>query len=194
MLSLTPVNKLKDSDMPVGAHGDDHGPCGCGACAQCLAIFEHIAEDLRDIAKLAEGLGVPVTPENQEIVVDNARHTLENGFFVPERSDTLVTARESGAKYEELAGPHGELFLGINTIPGTTISRERIREEFGPGYDLFVADAWSLSNVANVPGFNNTGYSEEADRITQAGVVYNLATASQLGHESLPIVSVSTNP
>jgi len=179
---------MKREGKPVGVHGADHGDCGCGACAEALKIFEHIANNIDKIVVAADVLGVPISPENQSIIVDNASSRLENGFFVPDRSKTLQTARDAGADYEEFVGDHKELIVSVNTIPGTTVSRGLIKKEFGEGYELFVLDAWALPNAAEAVA--TTGSPEEVDLLTQASVAFNIATASTLGHGSLAIVPV----
>lgn len=189
-LTAQTINTLKAKGHSTGVHGDDHGPCGCGACAKAPTIYQHISERIQDIASLVGKLGIDVTESERSSIVQQAKNRLSQaGFFAEDRAAVLQAAQDNGALYEELVGKHNELGIALNTKPGTTIDRAKIRERFGPQYDMFVVDAWAFGNAAK--DVNATGSDDDVQRIAKAITIQNVATASILGHGSLRIVPIA---
>jgi len=188
-LTSKTVELFTKSGYGTGVHGDDHGDCGCGACMRAPEIFQHIADNSEKIVAALSALGVKISPESQQSIASNAKKTLNSGkFFAVDRASVLKAAQISGADYEGLVGVHNELLIAINTREGTTIDRAMIREVFGEQYDLFVVDVWAFRNAAEKT--NITGYEEQTDRVYDAMLMQNVATASILGHKSLSIVAI----
>lgn len=183
------ISKLKQKGFETSVHGDNHSNCGCGACAKVKNIYQHIVERIDDIADVVEQLGIKIDQDEKTALVQRANQRLQNpGFFSDDRSTVLQAAQENGAHYEELVDAHNELGIAINTRPGTTVNRAAIREAFGPQYDMFVVDTWTFDSAAKE--ITDDGDNQDAIRVAKAMAVQNVATASVLGHASLPIIAI----
>jgi len=189
-LTAQTIDSLKSKGHSTGVHGDDHGSCGCGACAKAPTIYQHVSERINDIAALVGKLGINVTDAEKGSIVQQANNRLgQAGFFAEDRAAVLQTAQDCGALFEELVGKHNELGIALNTKPGTTVDRAAIRAKYGPQYDIFVVDAWAFGNAAK--DINTTGSDDDIQRIAKAITIQNVATASILGHGSLRIIPIA---
>jgi len=189
-LTKNTLQLMSSRGHETGVHGDDHGPCGCGACAKAGEVFKYITEKSDAIITALSALGVVVTDEQKQLIVKNADTKLSQGnFFAEDRSSILAAAQNVGAGYEALVGQHNELLVAINTVEGTTIDRTKIRDLYGAQYDIFVLDAWSIRKAAEAA--STTGYPEETENISAAMFMQNVATAAVLGNGSLGIVTVT---
>lgn len=167
----------------------DAEPCHCGACAQCLKVYEHISKDIDKLSSAVAAIGVEVSEDNKTKIAQNAARSLSEGkYFASNREEPLNAAKAKGATEERLADSHKELAIAVNGIPGTTIDRVKIREVFGEQYDVFVVDAWAIPGAAQE--LAKTSYEEETSRYIGALAIYNVATASTLSDESMVIVPV----
>ncbi|MCP5244547.1 MAG: hypothetical protein H6937_00705 [Burkholderiales bacterium] len=183
------INKLKQKGFETSVHGDNHSSCGCGACAKVKNIYQHIVERIDDITDVIEQLGISINQDEKTALVQRANQRLQSpGFFSDDRSTVLQAAQANGAQYEELVDAHNELGIAINTRPGTTVNRAAIRETFGPQYDMFIVDTWTFDSAAREITDNSD--NQDAIRIAKAMAVQNVATASVLGHASLPIIPI----
>ncbi|MDV6345470.1 cadmium-containing carbonic anhydrase [Nitrosomonas sp. Is37] len=188
-LTAEVMDILKNKKQPTGVHGDDHSNCGCGACSKAPDIYHHIVKQIDSIAALTSNYGISISDTEKAYVTEKATKRLnQSGFFAEDRSIVLQTARSHGADYEELVDAHNELGIALNTKAGTTVDRAAIRRIFGQQYDLFVVDAWTFDNAARElkPEYNN----HDIARISKAIAIQNVATASVLGHSSLPIIPI----
>ncbi|MBY0475352.1 MAG: cadmium-containing carbonic anhydrase [Nitrosomonas sp.] len=189
-LTTQTINKLKEKGHQAGVHGDDHSDCGCGACSKAPTIYQHITERINDLSSLTNQLGINITESEKESIVQQAKNRLSQaGFFAENRASVVQAAQDSGADYEELVGQHNELGIALNTRVGTTVDRSAIRSKYGPQYDMFVVDAWTFGNAAK--DINSTGNEADEQRIAKAITLQNVATASVLGHGSLPIIPIA---
>ncbi len=189
-LTTQTINKLQEKGHQTGVHGDDHSDCGCGACSKAPTIYQHITERISDLASLANQLGINITESEKESIVQQAKNRLSQpDFFAENRASVVQAAQDTGADYEELVGQHNELGIAINTRAGTTVDRSAIRSKYGPQYDMFVVDAWTFGKAAK--DINSTGNEADEQRIAKAITLQNVATASVLGHGSLPIIPIA---
>ncbi|PTQ86969.1 cadmium-containing carbonic anhydrase [Nitrosomonas ureae] len=189
-LTTQTINKLKEKGRQAGVHGDDHSDCGCGACSKAPTIYQHITERINDLVSLTSQLGINITGSEKESIVQQAKNRLNQaGFFAENRASIIQAAQDTGASYEELVGQHNELGIALNTRVGTTVDRSAIRSKYGPQYDVFVVDAWAFGNAAK--DINSTTNEEDEQRIAKAITLQNVATASILGHGSLPIIPIA---
>ncbi len=189
-LTTQTINKLKEKGHQAGVHGDDHSDCGCGACSKAPTIYQHITEHINDLASLTNQLGINITESEKDSIVQQAKNRLNQaGFFAENRASVVQAAQDSGADYEELVGQHNELGIALNTRVGTTVDRSAIRSKYGPQYDMFVVDAWTFGNAAK--DINSTDNEADEQRIAKAITLQNVATASVLGHGSLPIIPIA---
>ncbi|MCE7914054.1 MAG: hypothetical protein DYH15_05065 [Nitrosomonas sp. PRO4] len=189
-LTTRVINTLKQKGHDTGVHGDDHSPCGCGACSKAPTIYRHITERLQDIASLTSQYGISLTEVEKGAILQQAKNRLNQpGFFAEDRATIVQTAQDCGAGYEELVGAHNELGIALNTRSGTTVDRAAIRAKYGPQYDVFVVDAWAFETAAK--DINSNGSSEYTQRIAKAITLQNVATASVLGHGSLRIIPIA---
>lgn len=189
-LTTQTINRLKEKGHQAGVHGDDHSDCGCGACSKAPTIYQHITEHINDLASLTNQLGINITESEKDSIVQQAKNRLNQaGFFAENRASVVQAAQDSGADYEELVGQHNELGIALNTRVGTTVDRSAIRSKYGPQYDMFVVDAWTFGNAAK--DINSTDNEADEQRIAKAITLQNVATASVLGHGSLPIIPIA---
>lgn len=189
-LTTQTINRLKEKGHQAGVHGDDHSDCGCGACSKAPTIYQHITEHINDLASLTNQLGINITESEKDSIVQQAKNRLNQaGFFAENRASVVQAAQDSGADYEELVGQHNELGIALNTRVGTTVDRSAIRSKYGPQYDMFVVDAWTFGNAAK--DINSTDNEADEQRIAKAITLQNVATASVLGHSSLPIIPIA---
>ena len=171
-------------------HGDNHSSCGCGACAKVRNVYQHVADNVDNIARLTDQYGINISNEEKSIIVERANQRLQQpDFFNEDRSAVLQAAQENGASYEELVDAHNELGIALNIRAGTTVDRAAIRAAFGPQYDMFVVDAWTFDTAAKE--LMDNGNDQDAARVAKAIAVQNVATASVLGHASLPIIPIA---
>jgi len=184
------IHTLKQKGHDTGVHGDDHSPCGCGACSKAPTIYQHITEHIQDIASLTSQYGISLTEVEKVAILQQAKNRLNQpGFFAEDRATIVQTAQDCGSGYEELVGAHNELGIALNTRSGTTVDRAAIRAKYGPQYDIFVVDAWAFETAAK--DINSNGSSEYTQRIAKAITLQNVATASVLGHGSLRIIPIA---
>lgn len=188
-LTAEVVDALQKKGHATGVHGDNHSSCGCGACAKASTVYQHIVEHINNITELTKQYGIEVTEPEKALITAQAKNRLSQpDFFSGDRAAVLQTAQTHGAGYEELVDAHNELGIALNTRPGTTVDRAAIRKVFGPQYDMFVVDAWTFGSAAKE--VNPTGNDQDVARIAKAITLQNVATASVLGHSSLPLVPI----
>lgn len=187
-LTRSTGKSLNSQGIEMGVHGGDHSDCDCGACAKAKAATGLIIAHGSSLRSVLGDIGVESTDSQHQEVVETTKSLHKNGFFVDNRPSVIEAAKSQGAQYEHLIGVHDELGLAINTIPMTTISRPAIYAKYGPGYGLFVLDAWALASSAEL--INLTGYQEETDQLTIAMAYYNASVAAQLSGPSMPIIPV----
>ena len=188
-LTIETMDVLKGKGLSTAVHGDDHSNCGCGACTHAQKVYQHITDKIDPIAGLAGNYGIVISDLEKASIVSKAKNRLDHpSFFNEDRSAIIQAAQDHGANYEELVDAHNELCIAINMRQGTTIDRKSIRATFGPQYDLFVVDAWTFATAAQELALENN--KQDSDRIAKAITIQNVATASVLGHSSLPIIPI----
>jgi len=188
-LTIETMDALKAKGYATAVHGDDHSNCGCGACAHAQKVYQHITDKIDPIAGLTGNYGIIISDTEKASIVGRAKNRLDHpSFFNEDRSAILQACQDHGANYEELVDAHNELGIAINMRQGTTIDRKAIRTTFGPQYDLFVVDAWTFATAAQELALESN--KQDADRIAKAITIQNVATASVLGHSSLPIIPI----
>lgn len=180
------VSKLSQAGHRTSVHGDNHGPCGCGACAKAPEIYGEIAKGADSIHAAVAALGFTLSSEQKAAMTARAQERVNNNFFAADRKEVLDKAEEAGAEYEGLVDAHLEQLIIMNTQSGTRIDTAAIREALG--IEVFVVDAWAFAGAAEA--MNETGFSEEIDATTKALAVYNVATADALCAPSMPILVV----
>lgn len=187
-LTRSTARLLDSHGIEMGVHGGEHSDCDCGACAKAKPATGLILTHGDSIRALLADVGVESTERQHQKVVDGTSSLHKNGFFVENRPAVTQAAINEHAQYEHLVGVHDELGLAVNTIPMTTVDRAAIYKKFGPGYGLFVLDAWALAPSAEL--VNLSGYTEETEQLTMAMAYYNAAVASLLSGPSMSIVPV----
>ncbi len=179
-------NRIKSRGKKIGVHDDNHpGGCGCGACAKAKEIVGYISTDIDKMISVYDQLDIPFGSVAESIKNKADSLFRSDEFFDENRTDALNVATEEGGQCAVLEGEHKELFVFLNFVKGKTVDQEAIRAEYGDNYDLFVVDVWSFENAAEV--LSDT--SDEKGRFIAALALYNLATASQLSSENMPIVN-----
>jgi hypothetical protein len=87
---------------------------------------------------------------------------------------------------DTLTGPHKEVVIGINTIPGTTLDHKKLHEEYGDNYQAFCVDVWAIKNTAEL----RASSPEEVQAMTVAAVYQNIATALALCGPKMEIIAI----
>lgn len=179
------VDRLKNAGKRIGVHGDDHGDCGCGACYVGPTIVEYMAHSILGKSKAMDALNVGMSKDIENIISEKAKEISTKENFFGDRAEVLKSAQDTeGMLFEKLVGSHKELAVFVNYKAGTTVDRKAIREAYGDNYDVFVVDAWSFGNAAEVLCDSEA----EKEVFIAALTAYNVATASQLSDKSMPVV------
>lgn len=181
------LTALRQKGYVVGGHTDTHAEgekSGCGANDKLPLIYQYIAENGDLLQALAEKIGVGVSNDTKNMIVQNAgaRTQFSEG-------STLLQVLEKNAKEEfvdHLAGDHKEVAVVINMRHGTTLDRDAVAAEFGNGYQAFNVDAWAFEEAARVTSLDE----QEIQQKIAAMTYYNLATALVLGGPKLRVVVV----
>ncbi len=187
------TDHLYEHGYPVGAHGDDHSECGCGAVKAAPQVFELIANDIDRLIQAAEALGVPAFSDDDRQALQHNASALSRpdaGFFVSDRSAVLETAVDAGAEFEQLVGDHREELIIWNTRPQTHVDTLKIHEQVH--LDVFVVDAWVFGPTSEVL-LEMSDLPHEAAKltlITEALVLYNIATACTLCSPEIRILAI----
>lgn len=179
---------LKDEGFEVGGHTDEHAAgeaSGCGANDKLGMIYDFMARKSEVLRSLTQSLGVEVSDETHETIINNATERTEFSKGV----ELLETLREEGAEdaVDLLRGEHNEVVAIINMRKGTTLDRDALEAEFGPEYEAFNVDAWSFEEAARATSLSQ----EEINQKVVAMVYYNLATAHVLGGKNLRVTVLS---
>ncbi len=176
---------LTKGNEGVSAHGDNHGPCGCGQTNKAQERHQEISDSRENLGSALNALGYQITPERIQEYGSNAKARVEQGdYFAKDRASVLDASRDSGAGFEELVGDHDGQFILIKTKPGKTPEMQKVKEELG--VSGFVVHAWAFPKTAEA--LNSSGYQEETDRTVETLALLNLATASILCHEDIPVI------
>ena len=177
------VEMLHQRGELIGGHDDDHagdGKSGCGANDKLDLIYAMIGKQSDAIRQLTESLGVAVSDEDHQLIVNNAmaRDEFSSG------EELLETLKSYGDdKVDHLRGSHNEVVAVINKRSGTTLDRDALEAEFGPNYEAFNVDAWSFEAGAEAISESES----EIPAKVAAMVYYNLATSLVLGGKKLRV-------
>lgn len=190
-LASSEAKLLNSKDIEMGVH-DAHGDvCACGACAQAESATGIIISHAGSVRQALIDQGIQPSDEQHERVISGTRRLHDGTFFTQDRSAVIDAMVDERAEKELLVGPHLELAIALQCIPGQTIDRQAIRDKYGEQYDVFVLDAWALEKSASL--INRTGYEEETADLTTALAYYNIGVAAQLVGPSMPIVPIIEN-
>lgn len=182
---------LKEQDLPVGGHDDDHAippATGCGANDKLADIYYIMQQSSDQVKALAEAiLETPIDVSVHQQLMDNVDLRLAEDNFSPsvELRQTLKDAQAGCV--DTLRGEHGEKSILVNTRPNTTLSHDALAEEYGPDFGAFCVDAWALEPSAQ----SIAGNPEDADDVyakVLAMVYFNAATGLKLCGPNMPVV------
>lgn len=181
----------------VGGHDDDRAEmpnCGCGAedkldatTADQPSILAYLVRRGVDVRDAVRSLGVGVSDELHEALIQQAaklrqEQYVTNGAAL--RQAFLDTPGVGAACVERLTGAHGEVAVVINTQPGTTLNRLKLKAAFGEAYQVFNLDVAALQSACKLIALS----ADEADEKFVAALYYNVATAAVLAGPTLRIV------
>ena len=175
---------VADAGYEVGGHTDDHAHgdgSGCGANDKLAPIYEFIARKGTMLRELAGQLGIEASDDAFEQIISNAgeRSQFSTGR---EMLDELSCYGDGAVDY--LVGDHKEVAAVINAVPGTTLDRVALKQEFGENYEAFNVDAWTFEETAERTS-DNEG-EKQAKMLALA--FYNLATAHILCGRNMRVV------
>jgi len=168
------VSFLKTSGFEIGGHTDSHAAgdaSGCGANDKLALIYAFIVEHGDALRGVAAAFGIAISDETHERIVANAeaRTEFSNGVSL----FRILAGNADSHFVDVLAGNHQEVLTYLNTVPGTTLDRDKIAAEFGNDYQVFNVDVWAFEDAARVIAANE----EDAMRKVVALAYYNIATA-----------------
>ena len=177
------VNMLRGKGEMVGGHDDEHADeskTGCGANDKLESIYAMIQKKAEHIRELTQAIGVTVSDEVHNQIVQNATGRTEFSA-----GNELLDILKAGGEdtMDHLRGEHNEVLVVINKQIGTTLDRDAVEAEFGPKYEAFNVDAWAFEEGARI-------ISETEDEIAAkvaAITYYNIATALVLGGKKLRV-------
>jgi len=172
------VGFLKKIGQPVGGHDDDHASgdkSGCGANDKLEQIYDMIVRKGEHIRDLAAQYGIVIDDETHELIVSNAA---QRAAFSPGAELKAELDWVTEGTYDRLQGSHNEVIVALNTVAGTTLDRDALREAFGDEYQAFNVDVWAFQASANL--ISTTDDSREAQQKVAALAYYNFATALTL--------------
>lgn len=176
----------RGDNVDIGDHVDDHSPenrTGCGALDNLEAEYGIMAVYGDEIRGIAARLGVDVSDDLHASLVAAAKGRID--FSDPkELIETLRSSSDDAV--DTLTGPHKEVVIGINTIPGTTLDHKKLSEEYGDDYQAFCVDVWAIENTAELLAPN----PKEAHAMTVAAVYQNIATALVLCGSEMEIIAI----
>ena len=181
------IENLQSKGLEVGGHSDNRhenpSDSGCGANDRLPKIYDMITRKGDLIKNYAETI--------LETAIDEATHSLiignaggRNDFSTG--GEVLSVLNEMNSSVEELEGTHKEVIAVINLRPGTTLSRQLLKEKYGEEYQVFNVDAWAFQAAAEATSES----AEEAMQKVIAMTYYNLATALVLCGPNMRIVIV----
>lgn len=193
------ISELAHGGLGFGGHIDDHHAAtdedtGCGAVDKLHVILARIADPAawQQITFLAaQLLGANYDAERAEalharVVAFQAQADAyfgRDGEHYPYKQRAAAAMREQAAGeevVEELSGGHLEKALLINTVDGTTFSRDRFDAAYAGG-QVFGYDVWYVQWVAAslFPGDDQAAVDARTD-FTLLHVFYSIATAMVL--------------
>lgn len=180
------VALLKDQELPIGGHDDEHASdskSGCGACDRMKEIYDFMARNAEVLRGLEASLGFPISNATHKKMVDNAavRQQFATGPEIKAENEA------NDGTTDHLRGSHNEVVAVINMRPETTLDRDALEAEFGPDYEAFNVDAWSFENAAKAIVGDDL---EKVRNMVVAMVRYNLATAHVLCDKNMRVAIV----
>lgn len=192
--------ELTKAGKKIGGHDDDHAQgnnCGCGAedkldnveDANGPSILGYIERRGGDIRTFLESplIGLTISDELHESIVARSAELRKEKYATAGadlKKATLAVAGEDAI--EQLTGVHNEVALRIQTKPGATIDRPKLREKYGDKLEVFELDLPNLRSGVEAVSLTK----EEAGKKLIAALYYNVATASVLAGPSLCVVVI----
>lgn len=176
---------FKNGLINYGAHTDDHASgskSGCGAIDNAPTIISNAVKYRDEIYATLKVLDLDL-PQIDSIFKNFADYSRQVEGQTYEGRQVIQEATEDGKVVKELAGPHLEMYIILNTVNGFTVDQEKIRQLSDSKAQVFVVDVWRLEELAD-------SMYEEQDARNKAfigGIVYSLSTAATLTKGDLPV-------
>jgi hypothetical protein len=193
------MDRMSAEGLSFGAHTDNNAhddACGCGAIDKAPAIIQAVVANRDHIAGTVADL-MNVDTENatatQELagslnmIFDNyAKRAVQDSSDYTGRAvmNTIVNA---GKVVKELDGEHKETRIILNTVEGTTVDQEFVREATGGRAQAFAVDVWRLQQLAQ----NLYADPKKQQSAFLSQVVYTLGTAAVLTKGDLPVYTTA---
>jgi hypothetical protein len=208
----TVIDRFKAIGIGFGGHIDDHqagSNTGCGAVDNINLILDRLQrpqhqEQLRGLAQLIlgeayEGRYILNEVIGRMLYLD----ALKPRYMPKENNDpageflykkTVVeTIRRESAKSQEnvpaLIGPHNEVALVLNFIPGTTVDTDRFSHDNQNEIQLFAWDIWHMYEEARRLYAYDMHESLETQRLAVDKRMKYLTTRTLLGISTLMVLT-----
>lgn len=164
---------------PIGSHTDDHehaGASGCGANDKLPSIYAMICQHSNQLRDTISQLGITVSDEWFAAMVQRARARQHFSS-----GDELLRKAQSvdESAVTVLSGEHREMAVVVNTVPYTTLDRQKLYDRDGAA--VFNVDVWAFPATAAIL----THDESERQAICFALALYNVATACVLCASSM---------
>lgn len=196
--------RLEENGRNASPHTDDRSDCGCGQINKAEAEYQLVRDNIDSLAQAvnaladaADGVGGQ-SPRIDTASADALRAKAEmrlgqEKFFTENRRELLDSVQEaSGGRVETLVGAHLARAVVWVTQPGKTVDTARIAQELGSeddgAFEVFVVNSWNFKNEA--AAVNSTGYPDETELTEKGLAAINVATASVLCSNKMPILVV----
>lgn len=214
-LSLTCAS-LRAADLPVSAHGDDHaapGNSGCGAVDSVATILGLLGQRPPGVVALMESWGIDVADVPEAVL----RRCGALALTMPDGDDIAgVISGYADSPMPIMHGPHREVAVVANTVPGTTIDAAAVGAALdaagaGPGvgtgaadaeppgeagaWQVFAVDTWAFGSIADF-------YRDQAadggrapashDQIVATAAAFNAAALLTLCAADMPVAVLRT--
>lgn len=164
----TTIRTLKQKGLSFGGHIDNadhpHGDTGCGAIDRVPEVLACIANpraqrQIRGITKLL--LGIRYDDAYVDAILGriiNLESIAERYFMIDPKTGVYDYKQKIIADLRKnndtgvarLAGPHYEVGLAVNTVPGTTFDGDRFSSDNANRIQLFNYDFWLTQHVAEL--------------------------------------------
>ncbi|HET9098589.1 MAG TPA: hypothetical protein VFN51_03145 [Candidatus Saccharimonadales bacterium] len=191
-------SELQQSGFKPGGHVPagfpDNLTGGCGAEGKLdsdspdkPSIFKFIVKNSKAIFDTLIALGYEIDSDLEESIIDNTRRLItqkyaSNGTELAKVGMSI--APENNVQLED--GPQLAVLAAIMTKKGAYLDQKRIRQDYGPDYQVFEIEPWAIRNGAKVTSISE---KEEHDREI-AGMVFQVAATGVIGGAGLGIVVV----
>ncbi len=168
---------LNESGNPTGGHLD------CAALGKLATAYPHMRRNgdlLRN--KTSELFGYDISDDDHNLIMSR----IESRVTFSDGDEMLQKLYDEQARVDTMEGEHSPKAIVFNRRTGTTLNRNKLRDEFGEDFKALSIDEWSFEEAARAT--SHLGGEEEVRQKRIAMAYFNLGVASLLCGPNTPIV------